>query len=80
MGEPTVHRAGTSALLLLLSVVFSDPFALVPGVTTSQARFQTYSLFGTAPPLGVVLIDDADARSVPRRSTLYSQFGRDTSR
>jgi hypothetical protein len=112
MGEPTAHRAGTSVLLLLLSVVFSahpataqvvggsigvnisgdlqralplsalrtwaDALTLVPGVTTSQARFQTYSLFGTAHPSGVALIDGADATSVLQGSTLYSQFGRDT--
>jgi hypothetical protein len=112
MGQPTAHRAGTSVLLLLLSVAFSahpataqvvgcsigvnisgdlqralplsalrtwaDALTLVPGVTTSQARFQTYSLFGTAHPSGVALIDGADATSVLQGSTLYSQFGRDT--
>ena len=35
----------------------ADALTLVPGVTTSQARFQTYSLFGTAHPSGVALID-----------------------
>ena len=57
---------------------WADALTLVPGVTTSQARFQTYSLFGTAHPSGVALIDGADATSVLQGSTLYSQFGRDT--
>jgi hypothetical protein len=57
---------------------WADALTLVPGVTTSQARFQTYSLFGTTHPSGVALIDGADATSVLQGSTLYSQFGRDT--
>jgi hypothetical protein len=67
------------ALPLSALRTWADALTLVPGVTTSQARFQTYSLFGTAHPSGVVLIDGADATSVLQGSTLYSPFGRDTS-
>jgi hypothetical protein len=53
---------------------WSDFLLLVPGVATSQARFQTYSLYGTGHPSGVYLIDGADATSVLQGSTQYSQF------
>src|SRR5262249_50117574 len=56
---------------------WADALTLVPGVTTSQARLQTYFLFGTTHTSGVALIDGADATSVIQGSTLYSQFGRD---
>ena len=58
--------------------IWSDFLLLSPGVATSQARFQTYSLYGTGPPSGVVLGDGADATSVLQGSTLYSQFGSET--
>jgi hypothetical protein len=53
---------------------WSDFLLNGPGVVTSQARFQTYSLYGTSPASGVVLVDGADATSVLQGSTLYSQF------
>ena len=59
------------ALPLSALRTWADALTLVPGVTT-------YSLFGTAHPSGVALIDGADATSVLQGSTLYSQFGRDT--
>jgi hypothetical protein len=57
---------------------WGDFLMLVPGVATTQARFQTYTLHGTSPSSGVFLVDGADATSVLQGSTLYSQFSRDT--
>jgi hypothetical protein len=57
---------------------WSDFLLLAPGVATSQARFQTYSLYGAGHPSGVYLVDGADATSVLQGSTLYSQFGSGT--
>src|SRR5262245_66421083 len=65
------------ALPLSALRTWADALTLVPGVTTNQARFQTYTLFGTTHPSGVALVDGADATSVLQGSTLYSQFGRD---
>jgi hypothetical protein len=75
-----VNISGDLQRALPLSALrtWADALTLVPGVTTSQTRFQTYSLFGTGHPSGVVLIDGADATSVLQGSTLYSQFGHDT--
>jgi hypothetical protein len=57
---------------------WGDFLMLVPGVATTQARFQTYTLHGTSPSSGVFLVDGADATSVLQGSTLYSQFSRAT--
>jgi hypothetical protein len=57
---------------------WGDFLMLVPGVATTQARFQTYTLHGTSPSSGVFLVDGADATSVLQGSTLYAQFSRDT--
>ena len=57
---------------------WADALTVVPGVVVTQARFQTYFLYGTQHPSGVALIDGADATSVLQGSTLYAQFGRDT--
>jgi hypothetical protein len=57
---------------------WGDFLLLVPGVATTQARFQTYTLHGTSPSSAVFLVDGADATSVLQGSTLYSQFSRDT--
>ena len=66
------------ALPLSALRTWADALTVVPGVTMTQARFQTYSLYGTQHPSGVALIDGADATSVLQGSTLYSQFGRET--
>lgn len=65
------------ALPLSALRTWADALLLVPGVTTSQARYQAYTLFGTWHPSGVALIDGADATSVLQGSTIYSQYGRD---
>jgi len=57
---------------------WADALTVVPGVVVTQARFQTYFLYGTQHPSGVAMIDGADATSVLQGSTLYAQFGRDT--
>ncbi len=56
---------------------WSDFLQLVPGVVTTQARFQTYTLLGTGPSSGVYRVDGADVTSVLQGSTLYSQFSED---
>jgi hypothetical protein len=66
------------ALPLSALRTWADVLTLVPGITSTQARLQTYSLYGTQHPSGVALIDGADATSVLQGSTLYSQFGRET--
>ena len=57
---------------------WGDFLTLVPGVASTQARFQTYTLHGTSPSSGVFLVDGADATSVLQGSTIYSQFSRGT--
>ena len=49
-----VNISGDLQRALPLSALrtWADALTLVAGVTTSQARFQTYSLFGTCAPLG----------------------------
>jgi len=78
--EQAVNISGDLQRALPLSSLrtWADGLLLVPGVVTSQARFQTYFLHGTLHNSGVVLVDGADATSVLQGSTLYSQFGRET--
>jgi hypothetical protein len=57
---------------------WGDFLMLVPGVATTQARFQTYTLHGTSPSSGVFLVDGADVTSVLQGSTLYAHFSRET--
>src|SRR5262249_6375503 len=75
-----VNISGDLQRALPLSALrtWADALTLVPGVATTQARLQTYTLFGTQHPSGVALIDGADATSALQGSTLYSQFGRET--
>src|SRR5262245_22902418 len=75
-----VNISGDLQRALPLSALrtWADALTLVPGVTTTQARLQTYFLFGTLHTSGVALVDGADATSVLQGSTLYAQFGRDT--
>jgi hypothetical protein len=53
---------------------WSDFLLLAPGVATTQARAQTYTLHGATHASGVYLVDGANAASVLQGSTLYSQF------
>lgn len=57
---------------------WSDFLLQVPGAVATQARFQTYGLYGTAPASGAVMVDGIDATSVLQGSTLYSQFAEAT--
>src|SRR5262249_52174579 len=54
-----VNIAGDLQRALPLSALrtWADALTVVPGVATSQARLQTYSLYGTQHPSGVALID-----------------------
>ena len=57
---------------------WADFMQLVPGIVTTQARFQTYSLHGTGGASAVFLVDGVDATSVLQGSPFYAQFARGT--